>query len=111
MRHATLVVVAAAMAAVFSPAGASAEPGNPGPASQAAPQATLVRTDIFLPGHAPARTGGGKPQPSANCTNETTSSGTPAYTGSRNAGGNAHLNIATVPSSLASTVPLGPETR
>ena len=102
MRRATFVVVAAAMAAVFSPAVGGAAPGDPGPASQAAPQATLVRTDIFLPGHAPARTGGGKPQPSANCTNETTSSGTPAYTGSRNAGGTAHLNAATVPSSLAS---------
>ena len=90
------------MAAVFSPAVGGAAPGDPGPTSQAAPQATLVRADIFLPGHAPARTGGGKPQPSANCTNETTSSGTPAYTGSRNAGGTAHLNGATVPSSIAS---------
>jgi Matrixin len=101
MRHATFVVVAAAMAAVFSPAVGGAAPGDPGPASQAAPQATLVRTDIFLPGHAPARTGGGKPQPSANCTNETTSSGSPAYTGSRSVGGTAYLNATTAPSSLA----------
>jgi hypothetical protein len=101
IRHSTFVVVAAALAAVLLPAAASAAPEGRGPAGQAAPQATLVRTHVFLPGPAPARTGGGKPQPAANCTNDGTSSGSPAYTGFTTAGGTAHLNAATAPSSVS----------
>jgi hypothetical protein len=101
-----LVLVAAALTAMLVPVAAGAAPT--GPAPQAAPQATLVRTHVFLPGPAAARDAGGKPQPTlANCTNDGVSSGTPTVTGFKTKGGTAHLNVnpATVPTSIAGDAP------
>jgi hypothetical protein len=61
--------------------------------------ATLIRVDVFDAAK-------GKPQPSvANCSNEGASSATDwAWTGWTTAGGDAHLNEATVPAGLGNAV-------
>jgi hypothetical protein len=76
----------------------SAEPN----ADHASPRATLVRADIFWPAK------GGPPAPAtANCTDDDPSAygETYALTGWTTEGldGKAHLNVATVPSSVASS--------
>jgi len=97
-----LVLVAAALTAMLVPVAAGAAPT--GPAPQAAPQATLVRTHVFLPGPAAARDAAGKTQPKANCTTAGTATST-AYTltgfTSTVADRTARLNLATVPSSVS----------
>jgi len=103
IRSSTLGLLVVAFAAVLGPAAAGAAPLGPGPADQAAPQATLVRTHVFLPGRDAARTGGGKPQPStANCSADGTSQGDATFTGFKTTGGFAQLNLATAPGSVRS---------
>jgi len=96
-----LVLAAVALTAMLVPVAAGAAPT--GPAPQAAPQATLVRTDVFLPGPA-ARDAAGKTQPKANCTNAGTATST-AYTltgfTSTVVDRTARLNLATAPSSIS----------
>jgi hypothetical protein len=98
-----VALLAVTLATMLAAGTVAAAPGGPGPASQAAPRATLVRTHVFLPGPSPARTGGGRPVPAANCANDGTSSGSPAYTGVTTTGGTAHLNAGTVPAGVGST--------
>ena len=100
-----VAMVGLAVSAV--PAGAAR--GAPGPNENAAPQATLVRTDIFLPG-GPERDNGRKPPgpgpvPTANCTNDGSTSSTYATTGftSNIVDRTARLNTSTVPALLGAT--------
>jgi len=84
-----LVVLVAGIGLVAAPAAAAP-----------APQASLVRIDVFS-----AAKGGGRPAPpAANCTNDDPSAygTTPVFTGWTTNGldGKAHLNRSTVPSSL-----------
>lgn len=90
----------------FGLAAAHAAPGGqPGPADQAAPQATLVRTDVFLP--APDRNPGRPAPATANCSNDDPSAylSAPAFTGavvSPTSDLVARFNSATTPASMTS---------
>jgi hypothetical protein len=94
MRAGRAVIGAVALLLMIS-TGAAAAPSGVGE-EHANVHATLIDVDVFEPAR------GGRPAPTtANCSNDGATSATDyAFTGWVTAGGTAHLNVSTVPSSL-----------